>query len=113
MNAERRGVMKNRKVMWFAIAVLALLFCGFGTGLVPGGMGLLPLRQIFAEFEVYGIYFPMAAVTGVYAPYGQNTSYLPIRAATDWENPPDSVEFFLDTDFLGDDTSRTRASLAV
>jgi len=97
--------MKNRKMMWFAIAVLALLFCGFGTGLVPGGMGLLPLRQIFAEFEVYGIYFPMAAVTGVYAPYGQNTSYLPIRAATDWENPPDSVEFFLDTDFLGADTS--------
>ncbi len=97
--------MKNRKVMWFAIAVLALLFCGFGTGLVPGGMGLLPLRQIFAEFEVYGIYFPMAAVTGVYAPYGQNTAYLPIRAGTDWENPPDTVEFYLgDAYFLGDDS---------
>jgi len=97
--------MKNRKMMWFAIAVLALLVCGFGTGIIPGGMGLLPLRQIFAEFEVYGIYFPMAAVTGVYAPYGQNTAYLPIRAAADWDNPPDSVEFFLEDVFLGDDVS--------
>ena len=107
MNAERRGVMKNRKIVWFAIAVLALLFCGFGTGIVPGGMGLLPLRQIFAMFEVYGIYFPMAAVTGVYAPYGQNTAYLPIRAGTDWENPPAAVDFFIDGESSAFDTDVT------
>ncbi len=109
MEAERRGVMGNRKRVWLAIAVVALLFCGFGMGVLPGSTGLLRVKQVYAMYEVYEIYFPkgmldgMAAVTRVYVPAGQNTAYLPIRAGADTEVPPSYVRFLRGLVIIGDD----------
>ena len=100
--------MGNRKTAWLAIAVVALLFCGFGMGVLPGSTGLLPVRQVYAAmYEVYDILFPMAAVTDVYAPGCQNTTYLPIRAVGNTEVPPSFIGFFEDADVSPFDTDTT------
>ena len=100
--------MGNRKIVWLAMAVVVLLFCGFGMGVLPGSTGLLPVRQVYAAmYDVYDILFPMAATTEIYASEGVNTSYLPIRAVGNTEVPPTFVGFFLDTSstsFDSDDT---------
>jgi len=88
--------MGNRKIVWLAMAVVALLFCGFGMGVLPGSTGLLPVRQIYAaDYEVYDVLFPMAAITQIYAPAGQNTTYLPIRVLANTDVPPVRVGFRL------------------
>jgi len=90
--------MGNRKIVWLAMAVVVLLVCGFGIGVLPGSTGLLPVRQVYAAmYDVYDILFPMAAVTEIYASEGVNTSYLPIRAVGNTEVPPTQVGFFLDS----------------
>jgi len=87
--------MESRKTMWLAIAVVGLLLCGLGMGIVPGSSVLLPLRQVLADYEVEGIVFPMSQASSVYvaSPAGVNTTFLPVRAAVNTAAPPARVTF--------------------
>jgi len=90
--------MEIRKTTWLAIAVVGLLLCGLGMGLVPGSNALLPLRQALAQYEATGIIFPMDVAADIYVadPAGVNTTFLPVRVAVNTEDPPARVEFVLD-----------------
>jgi hypothetical protein len=90
------------------MAVVVLLVCGFGIGVLPGSTGLLPVRQVYAAiYDVYDILFPMAVTTEIYASEGVNTSYLPIRAVGNTDVPPTLVGFFLDASVTAFDADNT------